>query len=37
LSNHENKNLIIKFTGGRQVQGLLKSWDKQMNLILDNC
>lgn len=27
---------MIKFNGGREVWGKLKSWDKPMNLILEN-
>jgi small nuclear ribonucleoprotein (snRNP)-like protein len=26
----------VKFNGGREVWGELKSWDKSMNLVLDN-
>lgn len=37
LSYHENQQLVVKFNGGRQIVGKLKSWDKTMNLILDNC
>jgi small nuclear ribonucleoprotein (snRNP)-like protein len=27
---------VVKFNGGREVFGELKSWDKSMNLILSN-
>jgi small nuclear ribonucleoprotein (snRNP)-like protein len=27
---------VVKFNGGREVSGRLKSWDKSMNLILEN-
>ena len=30
------KEVIIKFIGGREVEGLLKGYDKVGNLILDN-
>lgn len=36
LHELENKTLVVKFSGGREVQGDLKSWDKSMNLILNN-
>jgi len=28
--------LVVKFNGGREIYGELKSWDKSMNLILSN-
>jgi U6 snRNA-associated Sm-like protein LSm7 len=37
LSHHENQELVVRFNGGRELHGKLKSWDKIMNLILDNC
>lgn len=36
LNNMESKELVVKFNGGREVCGKLKSWDKAMNLILEN-
>jgi small nuclear ribonucleoprotein (snRNP)-like protein len=27
---------VVKFNGGREVYGDLKSWDKSMNLVLSN-
>lgn len=32
----QNKTIVVKFNGGREVFGELKSWDKSMNLILSN-
>lgn len=36
LSELQNKELVVKFNGGRQLAGKLKSWDNSMNLILEN-
>lgn len=36
LHELENKALVVKFSGGREVHGDLKSWDKSMNLVLSN-
>ncbi len=36
LSEHENKEVVVNINGGRKVSGALKSWDKGMNLVLDN-
>jgi small nuclear ribonucleoprotein (snRNP)-like protein len=36
LSELQGKELVVKFSGGREVCGRLKSWDKPMNLILEN-
>jgi len=35
LSELQDKELVVKFNGGRELSGKLKSWDKSMNLILD--
>lgn len=34
LSELQNKDLVVKFNGGRELSGKLKSWDNSMNLIL---
>lgn len=31
----QGKELVVKFNGGREVWGKLKSWDKSMNMILE--
>lgn len=36
LSDLQNKQIVAKFSGGREVTGKLKSWDKSMNLVLEN-
>lgn len=36
LKDLEKKEIVVKFNGGREVWGELKSWDKTMNLVLDN-
>jgi U6 snRNA-associated Sm-like protein LSm7 len=36
LSELQRKQIVVKFSGGREVSGTLKSWDKAMNLILEN-
>ena len=36
LKEMEKKEIVVKFNGGREVWGELKSWDKTMNLVLDN-
>ncbi|KAK4970433.1 hypothetical protein LTR28_000330 [Elasticomyces elasticus] len=30
-----DKNILVKFSGGREVQGKLKGFDALMNLVLD--
>ena len=35
LGEMQGKELVVKFNGGREVAGRLKSWDKAMNLILE--
>ena len=36
FSELQNQKLVVKFNGGRSLVGKLKSWDKPMNLILEN-
>jgi U6 snRNA-associated Sm-like protein LSm7 len=36
LSELQTKHIVVKFSGGREVSGTLKCWDKAMNLILEN-
>jgi U6 snRNA-associated Sm-like protein LSm7 len=35
LGDLQGKEIVVKFNGGREVCGKLKSWDKTMNLILE--
>ena len=32
LKELENKEIVVKFNGGREIWGQLRSWDKSMNL-----
>lgn len=34
LADLQGKAIVVKFNGGRELLGKLKSWDKSMNLIL---
>ena len=36
LGKHADKRLLVKFSGGREVTGILKGWDGLMNLVLDD-
>lgn len=36
LQQYEEKTVIVKFAGGRQISGLLRSFDRQLNLTLDH-
>lgn len=36
LGDLQDKEIVVKFNGGREVRGKLKSWDKPMNLILED-
>ncbi len=36
LSKYTDKKIIVKFSGGRQIQGTLKGFDQLMNLVLDD-
>lgn len=37
LSAFINKGLVIHFNGGRKIKGTLKSFDHNLNVILDDC
>ncbi|KAL4483188.1 hypothetical protein ABPG74_019214 [Tetrahymena malaccensis] len=37
LSQYVGKDIRVKFQGGREVTGVLKSFDNQLNMILDDC
>jgi len=36
LSKYLNERIRVKFTGGREVIGVLKGYDQLLNLVLDN-
>ncbi|KJX98976.1 unnamed protein product [Zymoseptoria tritici ST99CH_1A5] len=36
LSKYMDKDINVKFNGGREVTGTLKGYDQLMNLVLDN-
>ncbi|ORY86292.1 LSM domain-domain-containing protein [Protomyces lactucae-debilis] len=36
LAKYQDKQVRVKFTGGREVVGVLKGFDGLMNLVLDN-
>lgn len=36
LQNLQEKEVRIKFIGGREIQGVLKGFDTALNMILDN-
>lgn len=36
LSKYADKQVTVKFSGGREVQGVLKGYDQLMNLVLDD-
>ncbi|KAI9163616.1 U6 snRNA-associated Sm-like protein LSm7 [Paramyrothecium foliicola] len=36
LAKYMDKQITVKFNGGRQVQGTLKGYDALMNLVLDD-
>ncbi|KAK3062489.1 Sm-like protein lsm7 [Coniosporium uncinatum] len=36
LAKYMDKEVKVKFNGGREVQGTLKGFDQLMNLVLDN-
>ncbi|KAJ1918723.1 Histone transcription regulator 3 [Mycoemilia scoparia] len=36
LSKYADKEICVKFTGGREMIGVLKGYDQLMNLVLDN-
>lgn len=35
LSKYVNERIRVKFTGGREVTGVLKGYDQLLNLVLD--
>ncbi|KAH7882222.1 U6 snRNA-associated Sm-like protein LSm7 [Phlebopus sp. FC_14] len=35
LSKYANEKIRVKFTGGREVTGILKGYDQLLNLVLD--
>ncbi|KAK8194288.1 U6 snRNP-associated protein Lsm7 [Zalaria obscura] len=35
LGKYMDKEILVKFSGGREVTGLLKGYDQLMNLVLD--
>ncbi|XP_065063936.1 U6 snRNA-associated Sm-like protein LSm7 [Rhopilema esculentum] len=36
LSKYMDKSVRVKFSGGREVSGVLKGFDQLLNLVLDN-
>ncbi|KAF7297106.1 Sm domain-containing protein [Mycena indigotica] len=36
LSKYVNERIRVKFTGGREVNGVLKGYDQLLNLVLDD-
>lgn len=36
LSRYTNEKIRVKFTGGREVTGVLKGFDQLLNLVLDD-
>jgi U6 snRNA-associated Sm-like protein LSm7 len=36
LSKYVNERIRVKFTGGREVTGILKGYDQLLNLVLDD-
>jgi len=36
LSKYVNERIRVKFTGGREVTGILKGFDQLLNLVLDD-
>jgi U6 snRNA-associated Sm-like protein LSm7 len=36
LDKHIDRDIIIKFNGGREVVGTLKGFDQMLNIVLDN-
>eukprot|EP00727_Mastigamoeba_balamuthi_P009247 m51a1_g4945 putative u6 snrna-associated sm-like protein lsm7-like (105) ;mRNA; r:320991-321456 len=37
LSKYLDKEVQVKFSGGREVVGILKGYDALVNIVLDNC
>ncbi|KAH7099423.1 U6 snRNA-associated Sm-like protein LSm7, partial [Auriculariales sp. MPI-PUGE-AT-0066] len=36
LAKYQNERIRVKFTGGREVTGILKGYDQLLNLVLDD-
>jgi len=36
LSKYVNQRVRVKFTGGREVTGILKGYDQLLNLVMDD-
>jgi U6 snRNA-associated Sm-like protein LSm7 len=36
LQQYEEKRVIVKFAGGREISGVMRSFDRQLNLTLDH-
>lgn len=37
LNEWQNKRVVVKFMGGREIEGVMLSWDKTMNMVLNGC
>lgn len=37
LQNYQEKDVRLKFIGGREIQGILKGYDTSLNIVLDSC
>eukprot|EP01100_Stratorugosa_tubuloviscum_P012385 TRINITY_DN5869_c1_g1_i1.p1 TRINITY_DN5869_c1_g1~~TRINITY_DN5869_c1_g1_i1.p1 ORF type:complete len:115 (-),score=47.12 TRINITY_DN5869_c1_g1_i1:171-476(-) len=37
LDKYIDKKINVKFSGGREVEGVLKGWDTMANMVLDDC
>ena len=37
LQNYMDKEIRIKFNGGREITGILKEYDTSLNMIIDSC
>ena len=37
MEKYADQRVRVKFQGGREVDGLLKGWDKLDNLVLEDC
>lgn len=36
LQQYEGKRVLVRFAGGRQLMGIMRSFDRGLNLILDH-
>jgi len=36
FNRYIDQEVMVKFIGGREVTGILKGWDKRINIVLDN-